>query len=209
MTRHNVAWSPAWRIPAATQPGLTFWGGGQLAAKRLELIRELVPDAAAIGILLDPNWPGSAADLADAQTAARRFQQSLVIAEAGDAPRLAPAVAELAQTGARALVVCGSPAFSSKRRILIELIAQRRLPAIYYLREFVAEGGLISYSASFAEAYRQAGIYAGKILQGAKLVDLPVQQPSRLELVLNLRTAKTLGVAVPPPILARADEIVE
>jgi ABC-type uncharacterized transport system substrate-binding protein len=195
--------------PGGNATGFTFWGGGQLAAKRLELIRELVPDAAAIGILLDPNWPGSAADLADARTAARQFQQPLVIAEAGDAVMIAPAIAELARTGAGALVVCGSPAFSSKRRILIELIAQHHLPAIYDLREFVTEGGLISYSASFTEAYRQAGIYAGKILQGTKPADLPVQQPSRLELVVNLSTAKRLGIAVPPPILARADEIVE
>ena len=137
------------------------------------------------------------------------FSSRLSLPRPRDATRIAPAVAELARTGARALVVCGSPAFSSKRRILIELIAQHRLPAIYDLREFVIEGGLISYSASVAEAYRQAGIYAGKILQGAKPADLPVQQPSRLELVVNLRTAKTLGVAVPPPILARADEIVE
>jgi len=195
--------------PGGNATGFTFWGGGQLAAKRLELIRELVPGAAVVGILLDPNWPGSAADLADAQTAAREFQQTLVIAEARDAPRIAPAVAELAQTGARALMVSGSPTFSSKRRILIELIAQHRLPAIYDLREFVTEGGLISYSASFTEAYRQAGIYAGKILKGAKPADLPVQQPTRLELVVNLGTAKALGIAVPQAILARADEILE
>jgi putative ABC transport system substrate-binding protein len=155
--------------PGGNTTGFTFWGGGQLAAKRLELIRELAPGAAIVGFLVDPNWPGAAVDLADVQAAARRLQQRLVIAEAGNPERFAPAVAELKQAGAGAVVVSGSPTFSSKRRVLIELMTQYRLAAIYDLREFVVEGGLISYSASFTEAYRQAGIYAGKIkiLKGA------------------------------------------
>jgi putative ABC transport system substrate-binding protein len=122
---------------------------------------------------------------------------------------LAAAFATIAQSGAGAMLVSGGPFFTSQRRTLVDLAARHRIPAIYDLMEFVQAGGLISYSASIAGAYRQAGVYAGKILKGAKPSDLPVLQPTTFELAINLKAAKTLGLTVPPSIQLRADHVVE
>jgi putative ABC transport system substrate-binding protein len=132
-----------------------------------------------------------------------------VIGRAARPPELAPAFAAFSQAGAGAVVVAGAPSFSSQRPALIQLSARHSLPAIYDLRDFVVEGGLVSYSGSFTDAYRQAGIYAGKILRGDDPADLPVQQPTRFELVINMRAAKSLGLTVPPAILVRADAVIE
>jgi len=195
--------------PGGNATGFTFFGGGQLGAKRLELLAELVPAAVTIGFLRDPNWPGSAADLADTEAASRTLGKRLVVAEAATEPDFAPAFATMAQGGAGALIIGGSPFYSSKRRVLIGISSRHALPTMYDQRDYVAEGGLISYSASFTDAYRQAGLYVGKILGGANPKELPVQQPSRIDLVLNLETARTLGLSVPPALLARVDEIIE
>jgi ABC-type uncharacterized transport system substrate-binding protein len=195
--------------PGGNATGFTFFGGGLLGGKRLGLLAELVPDATAIGFLMDPNWPAAAGDLADTRAAARTLGKRLVVAKAASVREFEPAIAGMLRAGVGALIVGGAPAFSTNRRTLIELSRRHRLPAMYDLSEYVNDGGLISYSASLTDAYRHAGVYAGKILSGAKPEDLPVQQPTRIELALNLKTAKALGLTVPPTLLALADKIVE
>jgi putative ABC transport system substrate-binding protein len=195
--------------PGGNLTGLTFFGGGLLGAKRVELLHELIPKAEIMGFLMDPNWPGAKAELPDAQTAARTLGRKIVVAEATSAGEFEAAFENVMRAGAGALVVGGSPMFNSERRALVGLAARRSLPAIYDVREHVEVGGLISYGASLTGAYRQAGVYAGRILKGAKPSDLPVLQPTRFELVINLKTAKALGIDVPPMLLARADEVIE
>jgi putative ABC transport system substrate-binding protein len=195
--------------PGGNATGFTFFGGGQLAAKRLEILHALVPRADAIGFLMDSQWPGSAADFAEVQAAAGLYGRRLVAAEAANEPELVQALAAIREAGAGGLIIAGAPAYSSRRATLIMQAARQSLPTIYDMREYVEEGGLISYSGSIVEAYRQAAIYAGKILKGTDPADLPVQQPTRIELVINLKTAKTLGITVPQSLLARADEIIE
>ena len=195
--------------PGGNLTGITFFGGGQLGAKRLELLHELAPKAATIAFLMDPNWPGSEAELPDVQAAARAISLKIVIVRAASGRELEPAFAAVVQAGAGALVVSGSPLFSSQIQDIVALAHRYRIPAIYDLREYVATGGLISYSASFAGAYRQAGVYAGQILKGAKPAELPVLRPNTFELTINLKTAKALGLAVTQPLLLRVDEIIQ
>ena len=195
--------------PGGNATGFTFFGGGQLAAKRLEILHELTPAGSPIGFLMDPQWPGSGADLADAQRAAKALGHRLVLAKAATAAEIAAAFEQFRSSEVKALVVAGSPSYSAQRPLLIALSTRSALPTVYDLREYVLEGGLLSYSGSFTEAYRQAGLYAGKILKGANPAELPVQQPTKIELAINLKTAKALGLAVPPALLARADEIIE
>jgi putative ABC transport system substrate-binding protein len=195
--------------PGGNATGFTFFGGGQLAAKRVEILHELTPSTAVIGFLVDPNFPGSRPDLADSKAAAVALGLRLVVAEASGRAEFAHAFTTILEAGAGALIVAGSPSFSSQRSTLIELSARHALPTIYDLRRFVDEGGLASYSGSFTDAYRQAGIYAGRILKGARPADLPVQQPSKIDLVINLKTAKALGLTVPPLLLVEADEVIE
>ena len=195
--------------PAGNATGFTFFGGGKLTAKRMEILHELLPTAAVFGLLMDPNWPGSRADLSDAEATARALGLRLVVAKAVGETAFAAAFAAIRQADARGLLVAGAPSFSSKRAGLIELSARHSLPAVYDLRDYVIEGGLMSYAGSFTEAYRQAGVYAGRILKGYNPAELPVQQPTKIEFVLNLKTAKALGLTVPQAILARADEVIE
>ncbi len=195
--------------PNGNLTGLTFFGGGLLGAKRVELLHELMPKAAVIGLLMDPNWPGASAELLDVRTAAQTLGQQIVVVQARTAQEFETAFESIARAGATALVVAGSPMFNSERRVLVGLAARQAIPAIYDLREHVEAGGLISYGASLTGAYRQAGTYAGRILKGANPADLPVQLPTTFELVINLKTAKALGLEVPPTLLARADEVIE
>ena len=195
--------------PGGNLTGLTFFGGGLLGAKRLELLHELVPSAAVVGFLMDPHWPGAKVELPDVQTAALALSQQIEVVEAASAIEFEAAFEGILRGGAQRLVVSGSPMFNSERRILVELAARHGLPAIYDIREHVQAGGLISYGASLPGAYRQAGAYAGRILKGAKPSDLPVLQPTTFELVINLKTAKALGLTVPDKLLAVADEVIE
>jgi putative ABC transport system substrate-binding protein len=195
--------------PRGNNTGITFFGGARLNIKQLELLRELVPNAGVIAILGDSNYPSFEAELPDMKAAGRALGAQVVPLQISSARDFEPAFAKIVQAGAGALLISGSPFFTSQRRALIALAARHAVPAIYDQRAYVEDGGLISYSTSFSGAYREAGRYAAKILKGAKPSELPVLQPTTFELTINLKTAKTLGLAVPASLLARADEVVE
>jgi putative ABC transport system substrate-binding protein len=181
----------------------------ELMAKRLELLSELVPQPKVIVLLVNPNNPNTKPMIRDMQEAARTKRVELPILEARSESGIDAAFASLVQLQAGGLVVGSDPFFNSRREQLVALAARHVVPAIYEWREFAVAGGLISYGTSLAGIYRQDGIYAGRILNGAKPADLPVEQPTRFELVVNLKTAKELGLTVPPSILARANEVIE
>jgi len=195
--------------PEGNLTGVTFFGGAMLVAKRLELMRDLVPAAKVVGVLGDPTYPPFEAELPEIMAGGRALGRQIVVARAGSKEELGPAFETLLKAGVNALVLSGSPFFTSQRREIIALASRHAIPAIYDVGAYVRDGGLISYSASLTGAYRQAGVYVGKILKGAKPQDLPVLQPTTFELVLNLKTAKSLGLDVPPSIHLRADEVIE
>ena len=182
---------------------------GQLYAKRLELVSELVPQAGVIAMLVDPKTPATERNIKYVQEAASAKGLRLFILRASTATEIDAAFAVLAEQKAGALIVSATPFLDTRREQLLELTARHAVPAIYAFREFPASGGLISYGASLTVIYRELGIYAGKILEGAKPADLPVQQPTKFELIINLKTAKALGLTVPQSLLARADEVIE
>jgi ABC-type uncharacterized transport system substrate-binding protein len=197
--------------PGGNLTGVTLFGD-ELNPKRLELLSELVPKAKVIALLVNPNNPLGAAGPAISskmQQAARAKGVQLRIVNASSESQIDAAFAALTELQARALVIDTDLLFFGQRAQLGALAARHAIPAIYYRREFADAGGLISYGPSFATAYRQAGIYAGKILGGTKPSDLPVLQPTKLEMVINLKTAKALGLIVPPTLLAIADEVIE
>jgi putative ABC transport system substrate-binding protein len=177
-----------------------------LVSKRLELLAELVPHAGAIALLVDPNNQNTEHIISDEQEAARAKGLQLDVLKASGKDEIDAAFASLGRRHAGALTVSG---FFSLCEQLVELAARYAVPTMYDWRMCVAAGGLVSYGASLATVHRQAGIYAGKILNGAKPADLPVQQPTTFELVVNLKTAKALGLTIPQSILARADEVIE
>jgi putative ABC transport system substrate-binding protein len=194
--------------PGGNVTGVTNFFG-ELGAKRLELLRELAPGAGMIAVLINPRNPNAAARLADVQAGARTAGQQIEIFKASNANEIDAAIADLTRQHARALLVGDDPIFITRRNQLVASAARHRLPAIYYIREFALAGGLISYGISFTDSYRRFGGYVGRILKGEKPADLPVQQPTRFELVINLKTARALGLALPPTLLARADEVIE
>jgi ABC-type uncharacterized transport system substrate-binding protein len=195
--------------PEANLTGVTFFGGSQLNAKQLELLRDLIPKTAILAVLGDVNYPAFEAELPAVEAAGRALGRQMVVVKISSEREFEWAFAKIVQAGAGALLVSGSPFFTSQRRALVALAARHAIPAIYDQRDFVVDGGLLSYSASFTGAYRQAGTYVGKILKGAKPSELPVLQPTTFELVLNLKTANALGLTVPQSLLVAADEVIE
>jgi putative ABC transport system substrate-binding protein len=181
----------------------------ELDAKRMGLLRELVPTAGIVGALLDSNRPEAADQLRSVQAAAQAIGWPLVVANVDNDRGFEAAFASLVQQRAGALLVVASPMFTSRREKLVELAARHEIPTIYQFREFAAAGGFASYGASVVEAYRQAGIYVGRILNGAQPSDLPVVQPTSFDFVINLKTAKMLGLTLSPNLVARADEVIE
>jgi putative tryptophan/tyrosine transport system substrate-binding protein len=200
-------------VASFSRPGGNATGfsvlGDELLPKRLELLSELVPQVRVIALLVNPNNTDTERSLGDMQDAARVKGVQLHILKADTESGIDAAFTSLVQLHAGALVVGPDPFFDGRREQLVALASRHAVPAIYWLREYAASGGLISYGPSLAAAYRQAGIYAGRILDAANPADLPVQQPTTFELVVNLKTAKALGLSVPPSILARADEVIE
>jgi len=200
-------------VVSLARPGGNLTGfsiiAAQLMPKRLELLTELVPRAKVIAFLVNPNNAATERAASSLEEAARAKGVRIAIVKAGSESEIDTAFATLVQPQAGALVVDADPFFSSRREQLLALASRDAIPAIYAWREFAAAGGLISYGPSLTAAPREAGIYAGKILKGEKPADLPVQQPTTFELVVNLKTAQALGLAMPQSILARADEVIE
>jgi ABC-type uncharacterized transport system substrate-binding protein len=194
--------------PGGNITGVTSLLGAQ-GAKQLGLLRELVPQAAVIGMLVDPNVPWAEILTTNTQDAARAVGQQLVVLGASTERDIDAALATFVQQRASALLITASPFFFTRADYLTTLVARHALPAIYWRREIADAGGLMSYGSSTAEMYGQAGVYAGKILNGTKPGDLPVLQPTKFEFVINLKTAKALGVKFSDNLLSLADEVIE
>ena len=200
-------------VKSLARPGGNLTGisimGAELGPKRLDLLSELLPRARVIALLVNPNSKGAEVQIHDAEEVANAKRLQLQILRAGADGDFEPAFASLVQLHADGLVVGGDLFFDTRREELVALAARYAVPTIYEWREFADLGGLISYGASQTGLMRQVGVYVGRILSGERPADLPVQQPTRFELVVNLKTAQALGLTVPPAILARADEVIE
>jgi putative ABC transport system substrate-binding protein len=194
--------------PGGNVTGVSFFAA-TLNPKRLEQLHKLVPQPAVIAVLWDPNLPFSGAQLRDVEAAARALGRQMVIVKAGTEGEIDAAFATIVQAGAGALFVGAGPFYLSRRRQLVALAARHELPASYAQREFVVAGGLTSYGASDTDAFRRGGLYVGRILNGQKPGEMPVELPTKFDLVINLKTAKALGLTVPSTLLAIVDEVIE
>jgi putative ABC transport system substrate-binding protein len=200
-------------VVSLNRPGRNVTGitqlGSELVAKRLGLIRDLIPTATIIGLLVNPTDPRTKTQIKDVQEAARALGLQIHVLNATTEGEINTAFAKLAELRAGALIVGTGELFNSRPEKLVSLAALQALPAIYQAREFAAAGGLMSYGASRTDAYRQAGIYTGRVLKGEKPADLPVVQSIKFELVINLKTAKALGLNIPSGVSSIADEVIE
>jgi putative ABC transport system substrate-binding protein len=182
---------------------------GALGAKRLELLRQLVPTAHAVAMLVNPNYPSSATEVQDVETGARTLGLQLSVFNAAAVDEIEFAFAAIVARGSAALLVADDPFLQSRRGQLVALAARHAIPTVYFSRDFADAGGLMSYGPSITDAYRLVGVYVGRILKGEKPADLPVLQPTKFDLVINLKAAKALGLSVPDKLLALADEAIE
>jgi putative ABC transport system substrate-binding protein len=194
--------------PGGNMTGMSTFAPA-LGGKRVDLLRELLPGASALAMLINPNYASAAAEAAETENATRALGHKLSVFKASSEGGIEAAFATLAQQRPDALIVGADPFFNSRREQLATLAMRNSIPAIYVWREFVVAGGLMSYGDDFADGYRQVGIYVGRILKGAAPADLPVIRPTKFELVINVKTAKSLGIAVPNKLLALADELIE
>ncbi len=200
-------------VASFNRPGGNITGASyqnlEIGPKLLELMREVLPAATSMALLVNQTNPNTEAQATNLQAVARTLGLALHVLRVSNERELDAAFAALKELKAEGLVVGGDPYLNSRNAQIAELALRQALPAIYPSRSFVAAGGLMSYAGSAAEAYKQAGIYAGRILKGAKPADLPVQQTTKVELVINLKTARALGISIPLPLLGRADEVIE
>jgi putative ABC transport system substrate-binding protein len=200
-------------VASLNRPGANLTGSvglqAELAPKQLQLLRELIPNAALFGVLADPAFPATQSMVADLQAAARALGRQLVIVNARTDSDLETAFATFSQQRVGAVLVTGATFYSRRTEQLAALAARHALPAIFVVREFALAGGLMSYGSSIGYFQHQVGIYTGRILKGDKPADLPVQQVTKLELVINLKTAKALGLTIPETLLATADEVIQ
>jgi putative ABC transport system substrate-binding protein len=200
-------------VASLNQPGANITGvtnfNGALAAKQLGLLREVVPKATVIALLVNPNEPASDSQISDAERAARAAGQQLIVLKATTEPEIDAAFATLVRQGVGALLLGANPFFATRASYLFALAARHSMPTMYWRSELAKAGGLMSYGAYIGEQYRQAGIYAARVLRGEKPADLPIVQPTRFELVFNLKAARALGLEIPPMMLALANEVIE
>lgn len=200
-------------VTSLSRPGGNLTGVSildvEIGPKRLELLHELIPTATVMALLVNPTTPAAEAIARDVESAARAHGVQLHVLHATTDRDFNKAFATVARLGAGALIIGADPFFTSRSQQLGELAVARSVPTIYEFREFAAAGGLVSYGTSLADAYRQVGVYTGRILKGERPSDLPVQQATKVELILNLKTAKALGITVPLSLLGRADEVIE
>jgi putative ABC transport system substrate-binding protein len=194
--------------PGSNVTGITLISG-EIVSKRIALLRDLLPGARTLSVLMNSTTPASEAEAAVAERAAQTIGWQVKVLKVDKGSDFDAAFRPLARERVDALVVATDPIFESQRDRIVALAAQYAVPAIYALREYAVAGGLMSYGASISDVYRQAGVYTGRILKGEKAADLPVMQASKFELLINLKTAKTLGITVPPALLALADEVIE
>jgi putative ABC transport system substrate-binding protein len=200
-------------VASLNRPGGNVTGVSLIAAaleqKKMGLLHELAPKASVIAVLINPNYPGAKTQTGEVQETASHLGVKAVILTTATDDEIDAAFAGAVQQGAGAMLVSSDPFFNSRRGRFVEQAARHSLPVIYPQSEYVRGGGLISYGPDFSDGYRNGGVYVGKILKGAKPAELPVMQPTKFELVINLKTAKTLGLMVPPTLLATADEVIE
>jgi putative ABC transport system substrate-binding protein len=200
-------------VASLNRPGANLTGSANLAAelgpKQLQLLRELIPNAARFGVLADPAFPGTPSTIADLQAAARTLGRQLVVVDARTDGDLETAFATFSQQRVGAILIGTSNFYARRTEQLAALAARQALPSIFSFREYALAGGLMSYGTSLGFAYHRAGIYAGRILKGEKPADLPVEQAVKIELTINLKTAKALGLIIPETLLATADEVIQ
>jgi putative ABC transport system substrate-binding protein len=194
--------------PGGNATGFTLLTN-QMEPKRVGLLHELVPSVSLLGALINPSFPPAARQLEDIENATRSINQSLFVARAVNDAELEAAFASFVEQRVGAVLVAAAPFFDTRSTQIIALAAKHRLPAMYQFRQYAVVGGLISYGPSITDSYKQAGVYAGRILRGAKPGDLPVLQPTKFEMVINLKTANALGIAIPNTMQLLADEVVE